>query len=64
MSAGARRPRYALHDGFRMPMGFPVAAFDSAQRYKPRPGDAFVSTYPKSGTTWMQYIVYLLLHGA
>ena len=63
MSAGARRPRYTLHDGFRMPMGFPVAGFDSGQRYRPSPGDVFVSTYPKCGTTWIQYIVYLLLHG-
>jgi hypothetical protein len=62
MSAGARRPRYALHDGFRMPMGFPVAGFESGQRYRPSPGDVFVSTYPKCGTTWIQYIVYLLLH--
>jgi len=63
MSAPARRPRYTLHDGFRMPMGFPVAGFDSGQRYEPSPGDVFVSTYPKCGTTWIQYIVYLLLRG-
>jgi LPS sulfotransferase NodH len=63
MSPHARRPRYTLHDGFRMPMGFPVAGFDSGQRYRPSPGDVFVSTYPKCGTTWLQYIVYLLVHG-
>jgi hypothetical protein len=62
MSAPARRPRYTLHDGFRMPMGFPVAGFDSGQRYEPSAGDVFVCTYPKCGTTWIQYIVYLLLH--
>ncbi len=55
-----RLPRYAVHDGFRMPMGFPVAGFDSGQRYQPLPGDVFVTTYPKCGTTWAQYIVYLL----
>ncbi|HUL82192.1 MAG TPA: sulfotransferase domain-containing protein, partial [Gammaproteobacteria bacterium] len=63
MSASRRRPRYTLHDGFRMPMGFPVAGFDSGQRYRPSPGDVFVCTYPKCGTTWVQYIVYLLVHG-
>lgn len=59
-----RRPRYTLHDGFRMPMGFPVEGFDSGQRYRARGGDVFVATYPKCGTTWVQYIVYLLLHDA
>ena len=44
-------------------MGFPVAGFESGQRYRGSPGDVFVSTYPKCGTTWIQYIIYLLLHG-
>ncbi|GMU02194.1 sulfotransferase domain-containing protein [Corallococcus caeni] len=42
--------------------------FDAARwlrlRYvwlKPRPGDIYISTFPKSGTTWMQQIVYQLL---
>ena len=58
------RPRYTVHDGFRMPMGFPVAGFDSGQRYRAAPGDVFVASYPKCGTTWTQYIVYLLLNDA
>ena len=64
MTASSRKPRYVLHEGFRMPMGFPVEGFDSGQRYRAAAGDTFVATYPKCGTTWMQYIVYLLLHGA
>jgi hypothetical protein len=60
----SRRPRYTVHDGFRMPMGFPVDAFESGQQYRAQPGDVFVATYPKCGTTWVQYIVYLLLHDA
>ena len=43
-------------------MGFPVEGFISGMSYRPQGGDIFVSTYPKCGTTWMQYIVYLILH--
>jgi hypothetical protein len=64
MTRRLRTPRYTAHDGFLMPMGFPVEGFDSGQRYPAQAGDIFVSTYPKCGTTWVQYIVYLLLHAA
>ena len=30
-------------------------------RYKPRPGDVVVATFPKAGTTWTQRIVSLLI---
>ncbi|XP_037499461.1 sulfotransferase 1B1 [Rhipicephalus sanguineus] len=30
----------------------------SALNYKPEPGDVFIATYPKCGTTWLQFIVY------
>jgi hypothetical protein len=45
-----------------MPLGFPPDGFESGLRYSPELGDIFVCTYPKCGTTWMQYIVYLLMH--
>jgi hypothetical protein len=57
----ARKPSYRLHNGFRMPMGFPVEGLDSGMRYQAVSGDVFVCTYPKCGTTWTQYMVYLLL---
>jgi len=56
-------PSYTWHDGFAMPMGFPVDAFRSALSYAPEPSDFFIATYPKCGTTWVQNIVYLLAHG-
>jgi hypothetical protein len=60
VSTTARSPSYTVHDGFRMPMGFPIVGFESGQRYEPASGDIFVASYPKCGTTWTQYIVYLL----
>jgi hypothetical protein len=56
----SRSPRYTSHDGFLMPMGFPVEGFVSGLRYRARPGDVFVATYPKCGTTWMQHVIWLL----
>ena len=56
------KPSYTMHGEFRMPMGFPVAGFSSALDYRAQSGDIFIAAYPKCGTTWVQYIVYLLLH--
>jgi len=58
----ARGPRYRLHGSFRMPMGFPLEGLESGQRYRAAAGDVFVASYPKCGTTWTQYIVYLLVN--
>ncbi|XP_054928328.1 sulfotransferase 1A1-like [Dermacentor andersoni] len=37
---------------------FPEDAVLAAMSYEPRAGDIFVTTYPKCGTTWVQYIAY------
>ncbi len=43
-------------------MGFPVEGFASGLSYLAQPGDIFIATYPKCGTTWTQHIVWLILH--
>ena len=57
-----RRPSYYNHNGFLMPMGFPVEGFTSALNYQAQTSDIFIVTYPKCGTTWTQYIVWLIQH--
>ncbi|CAF3261304.1 unnamed protein product [Rotaria socialis] len=57
------------HLNFQMVDGIPIHimwnpdSFSSALQYKARPDDIFIDTYPKSGTTWMEVILYSLLNG-
>lgn len=54
--------RLKIVQGLRVPNFFPDDAVLSALAYTPRPGDIFINSYPKSGTTWVQYIVYSIFH--
>ncbi|MDJ0904246.1 MAG: sulfotransferase domain-containing protein [Xenococcus sp. MO_188.B8] len=60
MSRPKHKPTYALHQGFRIPMGFPADCFESGLGYQAQAGDNFIVTYPKCGTTWTQHIVWML----
>lgn len=56
-------PLYLTVDGFRIPGYFSPEAFRSALAYKASPGDLFIVTYPKCGTTWVQNIVACIYRG-
>lgn len=45
-------------DGLHVGKHFPEEAVRSVLAYEPQPGDLFIVTYPKCGTSWMQQIVY------
>ncbi len=38
-------------------------SYAATQQYQPRPEDIFIATQMKCGTTWMQQIVFEILHG-
>ena len=44
------------------PAGFTQANFDAAMRFKANKDDIFICSYVKSGTTWLQQIVWLITH--
>ncbi|CAN7942796.1 unnamed protein product [Ixodes pacificus] len=50
-------------DGLHISRIFHESCVRSAMAYKPRPGDVFIVSYPKCGTTWMQHIVYNIYTG-
>ena len=56
------KPSYTSCNGFLLPKDFSHDAFLSILNYKPEATDTFIVTYPKCGTTWTQYIVWLLEH--
>ncbi|XP_077521314.1 sulfotransferase ssu-1-like isoform X3 [Amblyomma americanum] len=49
-------------DGVYLSKSFPVESVRSALGYKAQPGDLFIVSYPKCGTTWMQHIVYNIIN--
>ena len=62
MTIQHRKPSYTSIGGFRLPIDFSPEVFESGLGYKAQPEDVFIATYPKCGTTWVQYIVWLIQH--
>ncbi|XP_037499119.1 sulfotransferase ssu-1 isoform X3 [Rhipicephalus sanguineus] len=59
----AVRPLTRMIEGMPWSHYFPEQCVRSALAYQPLPGDVFIVSYPKCGTTWLQYIVYNIYSG-
>lgn len=55
-----RKLKLELIDGLPMAPGCSVNRFQQATSYKGTSSDVFIASYHKSGTTWLQYIVWSL----
>ncbi|CAF0912543.1 unnamed protein product [Adineta steineri] len=53
---------FQLIDGLHAPSYYDVNKFRSGLEYKAQPDDIFIVTYPKSGTTWIEVIVFSLIN--
>lgn len=55
--------RLELMSGVLVPSAsFNQHTVSEALLYRAQPGDIFVATYPKTGTTWTQYILWVLVN--
>ncbi|XP_064489153.1 sulfotransferase 2A6-like [Ornithodoros turicata] len=55
-------PSCFKHQGIPIPKIIPPQSIESATKYRPSHEDVFIVTYPKCGTTWIRYIIYLIQH--
>ncbi|XP_064488496.1 sulfotransferase 1B1-like [Ornithodoros turicata] len=62
MGDSRTHPAYEEISGLRFPSFYPPHSVTSGLNYKPRDDDIFLITYARCGTSWMQQVLYLVLH--
>lgn len=63
--SGGQKPLYQIVRGFPCPVSeyFTKKNIEDAMDLVPEDGDVIIASYPKTGTTWMQYIVLQITSG-
>lgn len=56
------RPTMFEIKGLRYASNWDINIIKSGLSYKAKDDDIFISSYPKSGTNWLAFMVYLILH--
>ncbi len=61
LNRGRTMPHFRYRDVAGPPGVSSAASFERAAHYRPRQGDVVVATQMRSGTTWMQQVVYQIV---
>lgn len=56
-----RKPKYQIIDGEPRCLGIDPDILRENLKFRPKSGDVVLSTFPKSGTHWVQFIIQLIL---
>ena len=62
MADNIKRPNYMEYQGRYFPPTSPEWFDYLVNKFTPRDSDIILATYPRSGTTWLQSILYMLKH--
>ncbi len=54
--------KYRMLDGVVMPPYIPPARYALSRTLATRPGDICYTSFPKSGSTWLAYLILLIVH--
>jgi hypothetical protein len=63
VTVGEQGYKFRLVEGVVMPPYVTPARYKFSRTLSTRPGDICYTSYPKSGSTWLAYVLVLIVHG-